>query len=131
MKMGVTLTGNRRRKHVRIFSQNCRGLKTKDRLQMVVGELENRNSFAAAVQETWRKGSEALQLKNSTMVLHGPSQQSGRGSRGVGIVLSSVATDAWVAGGSKVYSDDAQNGGRAMADELVLVVLIRSLATQY
>ena len=62
MKMGVTLTGNRRRKHVRIFSQNCRGLKTKDRLQMIVEELENRNSFAAAVQETWRKGSEALQL---------------------------------------------------------------------
>ena len=31
-----SLTGNRRRKHVRIFSQNCRGLKTKDRLQMIV-----------------------------------------------------------------------------------------------
>ena len=113
--MGVTSIGNRRRKHVKIVTQNCRGLKTKEGLQLLAEEFQRRQIFAAALQETWRKGSEVLQHKQTTIITHGPAQQKGRGRKGVAIVLSCVATAAWQAGGSKVFTDDAEEGGRVMA----------------
>ena len=44
-----------------LHTQNCRGVKTDDRLTMLFDGLERRGAFAAFVQETWRVGEEAYE----------------------------------------------------------------------
>ena len=73
-----------------IYTQNCRGVKTDDRLTMLFDGLERRGAFAAFVQETWRVGEEAYEQQGCCFLGLGPEKQQGRGSLGLGIVLLSI-----------------------------------------
>ena len=85
----------RLRRDLRLFiSQNCLGLKTATRLTELIYVLQNRRAFAAFLQETWRTGTEVLSVEGWTLVGSAPPSQHGRGSMGVGIVLSPPATAA-------------------------------------
>ena len=88
-----------------IYTQNCRGVKTDDRLTMLFDGLERRGAFAAFVQETWRVGEEALEQQGSCFLGLGPEKQQGRGSLGLGIVLGRLAYAAWRHSGAVVHRD--------------------------
>ena len=78
-----------------IISQNCRGLKTRARIDEVICALSNRGAFLACVQETWRPGEEEQLCQDGWLYLGvGPPQQLGRGSKGVGMFLSQPACRA-------------------------------------
>ena len=66
-----------------IYTQNCRGVKTDDRLTMLFDGLERRGAFAAFVQETWRVGEERTSSRAAA------SSASGQRSSRV------VAASAW------------------------------------
>ena len=65
-----------------------------------------RNVFSLGLQETWRVGKEEFTGNNSTFLGSGPNAQHGRGSCGVGIRLSPVATTAWKASGPGSLHND-------------------------
>ena len=88
-----------------IYTQNCRGVKTDDRLTMLFDGLERRGAFAAFVQETWRVGEEALEQQGCCFLGLGPEKQQGRGSLGLGIVLGRLAYAAWRHSGAVVHRD--------------------------
>ena len=77
-----------------IFTQNCRGAKTADRITMLVDGLKCSGGFAAFAQETWRTGDERLVQDGCCFLGLGPDKQTGRGSLGLGILLSATAYDA-------------------------------------
>ena len=111
---GLCADKNRRSAHpCRIFSQNCRGIKTAARITEFLAVLRRRHAFAACLQETWREGQEAFEEDGWLYLGIAPPHQQGRGSRGVGMVLSPAATAAWKASGSDVWYDDTR--ARAMA----------------
>ena len=70
--------------------------------------LQRRHVFAACLQETWRAGFAADLYTESgyTLIEWGPPLQNGRGSRGVGLVLSRAATAAWQKAGGQHWKDD-------------------------
>ena len=86
-----------------IFSQNCRGLKTDGRIDELVDVLQQRRAFLACVQETWRCGLDDGVYANWTFLGIGPEQQRGRGSQGVGVFLSPLASAALRLGNSEVH----------------------------
>ena len=93
-------------KQYRVFSQNCRGLKTADRVAELQHVLHSRRAFAACVQETWRCACEESCMDGCLFLCSGLQQQSGRGSQGVGIWLSRSATDLWRQSGAEKWTDD-------------------------
>ena len=98
------------------FTQNCRGVKTDDRLTMLFDGVERRGAFAAFLQETWRVGEEALEQQGCCFLGLGPDKQEGRGSLGLGIVLGRLAYQAWRHSGAVVHRDLGSN--RVMAVRL-------------
>lgn len=86
-----------------IISQNCRGLKSHTRIAELVDVLRRREAFAACVQETWRAGDEQLLEGDACFIGVGPPAQQGRGSQGVGLVLSRLAVAAWREAGSDIW----------------------------
>ena len=78
-----------------IFTQNCRGAKTADRITMLIDGFKGQGGFAAFAQETWRAGEERLVQDGCCFLGLGPDKQTGRGSLGLGILLSATAYDAW------------------------------------
>ena len=98
--MGV---GRRQMPCLTIFSQNCRGLKTDGRIDELVDVLQQRRAFLACVQETWRCGLDDGVYANWTFLGIGPEQQRGRGSQGVGVFLSPLASAALRLGNSEVH----------------------------
>ena len=74
-----------------IISQNCRGLKTSTQKTELLSVLRWRRAFAACLQETWRTGTEELMEEGWLFIGSAPATQQGRGSQGVGIVLSPLA----------------------------------------
>ena len=108
-----------RRQHMpplTIFSQNCRGLKTDGRIDELVHVLQERRAFLACVQETWRYGKDDVVCNGWTFLGIGPEQQRGRGSQGVGILLSPRAATALRLGGTEVYYESP----RVMAVRLLV-----------
>ena len=94
----------RRRDEKRLFSQNCLGLKTPSRVAEFTDTFQQRHAFAAFLQETWREGKEVLPCDGGCVLIGvGPDVQTGRGSKGVAIVLSSSAAAAWRAAGAVVH----------------------------
>ena len=83
-----------------IFQQNVRGLKSDSALTEIIDSMRCRNGFALGLQETWRIGNEIIIEENFTFLGSGPDSQNGRGSCGVGILLSPSATNAWKAASS-------------------------------
>ena len=82
-----------RRAHLRrdlrsFISQNCRGLKTSTRKTELISVLRWRRAFAACLQETWREATEELLEDGWLFIGSAPAAQHGRGSHGVGIMLS-------------------------------------------
>ena len=66
--------------------------------------FQQRHAFAAFLQETWRAGKEVLPCDGGCVLIGvGPDVQTGRGSKGVAIVLSSSAAAAWRAAGAVVH----------------------------
>ena len=75
--------------------------------------MRRRNGFSLGLQETWRIGKEEITEDNYTFLGSGPDTQHGRGSCGVGILLSPSATIAWRAAGPDNLHNDL--GSRVMA----------------
>ena len=105
---------------VNFISQNVRGVKSDQRLEELFHVLSSRNILAACLQETWRSGTEIIELNGLCMISNGvpPSEvTSNRGSKGVAIVLSNDGILAWKAGGSESHTD---LGPRIVALRLLL-----------
>ena len=102
---GSTARTRAQRREERYFiTQNCRGLKTDARLTELVDIIGCRRAFAVCLQETWRAGNEEpLEEDGFTFVGAAPAEQTGRGSRGVAIVLSRSAAAAWREAGTHVW----------------------------
>ena len=96
-----------------IFQQNARGLKSNSKLTELIDSMRRRNGFSLGLQETWRIGKEEITEDNYTFLGSGPDTQHGRGSCGVGILLSPSATIAWKAAGPDNLHNDL--GSRVMA----------------
>lgn len=99
-----------------IISQNCRGLKSHTRIAELVDVLRRREAFAACVQETWRAGDEQLLEGDACFIGVGPPAQQGRGSQGVGLVLSRLAVAAWREAGSDIW----RHGSRVIGVPLLV-----------
>ena len=108
-----------KRKHpvFHIFSQNCRGLKTDSSVTELIDSFRCRNGFAMGLQETWREGQENFAEDGFVFLGSGPKNQVGRGSCGVGILLSPTAVVAWRAANSVVHND---LGDRVIATRLIV-----------
>ena len=98
-----------------IFTQNCRGVKKADGITMLLDGLKCAGGFAAFAREIWRTGDERIMQDGCCFLGRGPSTQKGRGSLGLGIVLSAAAYDAWQRSSSVVHLD---LGLRVMAAQL-------------
>ena len=90
-----------KKKTISLISQNARGVKAEEWMEELTSSMNRRGIFAACVQETWRSGNDVIDLNRCKLILAGlkKEEQSRRGSQGVGIVLSSLAVDAWRAAG--------------------------------
>ena len=53
--------GRRRLDECTFYTQNCLGAKTETRVTEIVSTCRSRHTFAAFLQETWRKGKELKQ----------------------------------------------------------------------
>jgi len=91
--------GARKFKPVHFYTQNCRSLKTDAILTELIDVAQWRDAFASCLQETWRPQDheELCDLEGGhTFIGVGQAHNSaGRGSQGVGILLSPSATRAW------------------------------------
>ena len=91
-----------------IISQNVRGLKSEEKMDVLFSVMENRSVFAACLQETWRSGAEILQHDRYRLIAAGLNPQEvicRRGSQGIAIALSPLAVSYWEAGGSEKHTD--------------------------
>ena len=79
-----------------MFGQNCRGLKTEDRITELFSSAGRHHAFAVGLQETWRAGLEERMQDGCLFIGIGPDTQVGRGSKGVGFYLGRSAVDAWL-----------------------------------
>ena len=88
--------GKLRESHVRILSNNQRGMSKDAQIEQVLAWFDNVNAYAAGLQETWKLGDET-EVNNGRIILnHGPKNKlCNRGSLGVSIVLSLPAVLAW------------------------------------
>ena len=91
--------------NLRFASENVCGLKRDIKLEEICLSMLKHKTFATALQETWREGYEELSLRNNKFILKGPPAQSGRGKRGMGIVLSPQANLAWNSAGNELHTD--------------------------
>ena len=104
-----------------IISQNVRGLKSAEKLDVLFSVMEVRNVFAACLQETWRSGMEVLQHDKYRLITAGLDPKDvkcRRGSQGVAIALSPLAVSYWEAGGSEFHTD---LGARVIAVRLSMM----------
>ena len=103
-----------------IVSQNVRGLKSNYRMEELISNFNRRDLLAACIQETWRTGTEIIEVGQSRLILAG-LEKTGvigkRGSQGVGIVLGQAGVNAWKAAGAVVHND---LGARVIATRLLL-----------
>ena len=74
---------------------NVRGLKSHSVVTELIDSMRCRSGFSLGVQETWRSGIDEFTEAGYTFLGVGPDSQTGRGSCGVGILLSPAATVAW------------------------------------
>jgi len=102
-----------------IFQQNARGLKSNSLFTELIDSLRCRNGFSLGLQETWRIGKEVFTIDNYTFFGSGPDVQQGRGSCGVGILLSPTATAAWKASGPNSLHNDL--GPRVIALRMLVL----------
>ena len=72
---------------------------------MVLALMQQKNIFAYAVQETWKRGDALYEKYGFLVIQHGSDVQPSKGhpSGGVAIILSPDARKAWIAAGSSVY----------------------------
>ena len=120
---------------IQLYSQNCRGMKSRDRELEFWDEFRTRNVFAACLQETWRADIGVTEERGyGKLVWSSPDEQKGRGSAGVAIALILSAADAWDRGRCQVFHAGA---GRVVgvcllmtdkADRQVLFFLISAYA---
>ena len=96
-----------RLQRLRIVSQNCRGLKRDEDFEEMYKSFDDEKIFAACLQETWREGIEQLGRTGKVIktILAGKTQQTGRGSCGVGIALGEKGIQAWKDAGSQVFNE--------------------------
>ena len=89
----------------------------KDVLEIIVGRIEKAKSFAVVVQETWRKGDYQEGIGKFLFINHGANVEV-RG-KGLGMILSPEAREAWkaVGSGDPVYFGAV---GRMMAIEVLV-----------
>ena len=95
-----------------------RGLKSDSALTEIINSMRCRNGFALGLQETWRTGTEEITEDNYTFLGSRPSSQSGRGSCGVGTLLSPPTTIAWKAAISANLHNDL--GSRVIVVRMIV-----------
>eukprot|EP00310_Coccolithus_braarudii_P003461 CAMPEP_0183378176 /NCGR_PEP_ID=MMETSP0164_2-20130417/124779_1 /TAXON_ID=221442 /ORGANISM="Coccolithus pelagicus ssp braarudi, Strain PLY182g" /LENGTH=114 /DNA_ID=CAMNT_0025555723 /DNA_START=505 /DNA_END=845 /DNA_ORIENTATION=+ len=78
-----------------LYTQNFLGAKSDTAVAEHLGTCKLRATFAVCGQETWRAGTDAITQDGLTFVGVGPARQDGRGSAGVSITLSHLASSAW------------------------------------
>ena len=101
---GKSVRGRRELKYVQILSQNTQGLSL-DKEEMILDLMQQQNIFAYSIQETWRIGNEISEKYGYYIIQHGSdfkSNEKGRASGGVAIILSPAAVRSWIAAGSCV-----------------------------
>ena len=89
-----------------IFQQNARGLKSQSALTEIIDSMRCRKGFSLGLQETLRVGKEEFTENKYTFLGSGHDAQHGRGSCGVGILLSPAATTTWKASGPSSLHND-------------------------
>ena len=77
-----------------ILTQNCLGMKSATRKTELISVLRQREPLAVCLQETWRTGVEELSEDGWLFIGSAPASQQGRGSMGVGIMLSPLGVTA-------------------------------------
>ena len=88
------------------LSANVQSFKSDSKLEESILSMKSGKIYAAAIQETWRSGSENLNLRGFTFLCHGlPSQSCNRGSAGVAIILSMEAKTAWEKANCEIHND--------------------------
>ena len=92
-------------KTIKLLSQNLQGMKFPEQLEELTHAFSRRGLFASCLQETWREGSEQLELNGVHFISIGPDKQTGRGSQGVGIALSHEGFECWKAAGFELHND--------------------------
>ena len=53
---------------VRIVSQNALGIKSEERIEELTAIMKEREIFATCLQETWRTGSEVLDINSHKLI---------------------------------------------------------------
>ena len=97
-----------REPRLRFLTHNVRGLKSDGvRFDGYVEWAPKRDVFVASLQETWMEGEAVMDhmadYPGWTLLRHGLKDPvCARGSQGVGILLSPVATAAWTEAGTQV-----------------------------
>ena len=114
---GTQVNANKNMKCINILSQNVRGIKFPEQLEMLVHAFSRRGLFAACLQETWREGSEQLLLDGVRIISIGPEKQTGRGSQGVAIALGQEGFECWKAAGFELHNNF---GARLIAMRLIV-----------
>ena len=117
----VVRAAHRRRRnlpHITLASQNVQGnseAKREEALQW----MRDADLFAYCQQETWETGSENLQNDGYLFIRHNAPTAlqgtRGRGVRGLTIVLSPTAVQAWKAAGQQVFRFGPLGNERVMA----------------
>jgi len=105
-------------KYVQILSQNTRGFND-EKEETILALMQQKQTFAYAVQETWKLGNELYEKYGFLVIQHGSNVKplKGHPSGGVAIILSPEARKAWVAAGSCVQ----HFGDRILAIKLELL----------
>ena len=99
-----------REPRLRFLTHNVRGLKSDGvRFDGYVEWARKRDVFVASLQETWMEGEAVMEhmadYPGWTLLRHGLKDPvCARGSQGVGILLSPVATAAWTEAGTQVHT---------------------------
>ena len=93
-------------------------MKSDSTVAELIDAFRCRSGFSLALQETWRCGKENFEEDGFTFLGSGPDTQQGRGSCGVGVLLSLAATAAWRAAGPKNLFNDF--GPRVIAARMLV-----------
>ena len=93
-------------------------MKSDSAVTELVNSLRCRSGFSLGLQETWRCGKENFEEDGFTFLGSGPDTQQGRGSCGVGLLLSPAATTAWRAAGPDNLHNDL--GPRVIAARMLV-----------
>ena len=84
---------------IKLLSQNLQGDKSGYKMEHLTNVMRDRCIDFLCVQETHLAGTFEKKINEFLFLHHGPTTQPGRGSGGVGIIMSPQAQKAWISAG--------------------------------